>query len=48
MEFGRMELRPLYKLDGEEYRKRKVWEVWKRNGLATLGFCLIAGGDHGG
>ena len=39
----KMELRPLYKLDGEEYRKNKVREVWKRNGLATLGFCLIAG-----
>ena len=43
MEFGRIELKPLCKLDSEEYRKRKVREVWKNNGLATLGYCLIAG-----
>ncbi len=45
MEFGRMELKPLCKLDSEEYRKRKVQEVWKKNGLATLGFGLIAGAN---
>lgn len=43
MEFGTNELKPLYKLDGEEYKKQKVRETWKNNGLAILGFCLIAG-----
>lgn len=43
MELGRTELKPLSKLDGEKYRKHKVRDVWKKNGLATLGFCLIAG-----
>ena len=43
MELGRTELKPLSKLDGEKYRKHKVRDVWKKNGLATLGFGLIAG-----
>lgn len=43
MESEKNGLEPLRKMDGEEYRQCKIKEVRKRNGLATLGFCLMAG-----
>lgn len=43
MPSGKIGLEPLRKVDGEEYRQCKIKEVRKRNGLATLGFCLMVG-----
>lgn len=41
--FTKNKLAPLHEVDKEEYRQRKIKEVRKRNGLATLGFCVMAG-----